>query len=76
MSVLTTACLSAYSQLKWLRLLVMDASGYAIVERAPEQLGPSRNVCTKVPTVQDDLDTSVDDRPNMGSKPGPRGATC
>ena len=52
------------------------ASGYAIVERAPKQPGPCRNVCTKVPQVQDDLDTSADNRPNVGSEPGTRGAAC
>ena len=48
----------------------------AVVERAPEQPGPCRNVCTKVLKVQNDLDASVDDRPYMSSKPGPSGATC
>ena len=47
----------------------------AVVERAPEKPGPCRDVCTKVPKMQNDLDTSVDDRPNMSSKPGLSGAT-
>ena len=47
----------------------------AVVERAPKKPGPCRDVCTKVSKMQYDLDTNVDDRPIMSSKPGPSGAT-
>ena len=42
----------------------------AIVKRAPEQPGPSRDVGTKVSKVQHNLYSSVNDRPDMRSKLG------
>ena len=51
------------------------AYGNAIIKRAPEQPGPSRDMCTKVPKVQNNLDASVNDRPDVRSKLGTSGAT-
>ena len=51
------------------------ASVDAFIKRASIQPGACRNVRAKVPKVKDNLHTSVNDRPHMGSEPGPSSAT-
>ena len=51
------------------------ASVDAVIKRAPKQPGACRYVCAKVAKMKENLHTSVNDKPHMGSEPGPSSAT-